>query len=495
MDDHTVDDNLGTRTRTAAGWQILAKGSNFSLQMVTSLVLARLLMPTDFGIVGMATLVTGLATAFRDLGLGQALVQREELKPEHPRAAFWGTIIMGSFICAVLILVAPWVGAYFKEPRMIRVLQAISFSFVISPFAVVPRALLQRELNFRTPFFAEVPTSVAYGAVGITMAFLGYSYWSLVAAQLASSLVRSVALCVLTRHVPPIIPSLRGIRDLYGFGIGTTFATLGYYIAVKIDYFAIGRRLDANALGLYTRAYAFVTYPSLLTRAVGPIFLPAFSRMQTDHARMRSAYSHIITLLSMVFFPVLAIAVVSAPEFIPTVLGEQWIPSVRPAQILAFIGLCSITATPAGAVIKAAGRVYGEAWRQLLYGTMIGVGAWFAAPYGIAYVAAAVVVANAIHYTLIGHLVWSSIGFGLFSYIRAFRGPLLTTFGSSAVALLIRAAMLSSGYGPVAVLVATIIPAALIAWLLTTRLPFPELQAATREFGTFYQRGKSLISR
>ncbi|MGD9496673.1 MAG: lipopolysaccharide biosynthesis protein [Armatimonadota bacterium] len=486
-------DNIGARARSAAGWQLLSNGINTALQMVTSIVLARLLMPADFGIVAMASMVTGLAAVFQDLGLGQALVQRQEITRAHTRSAFWGTLVMGLALWGAVFLAAPYVSRYFHEPRMVPVLRLISLTFVLSPFAVVPRSLLQRELDFRTPFFAGLTGSLAYGGVGITMALLDYGYWALVGAALAGALLNTAALCILTRHLPPLIPTFRGIADLYRFGVGATGVGIGHYIATKIDYFAIGRRLDAGALGLYTRAYSFVTYPALLSGTVAPVFFPAFSRIQQDRARMRSAYGRLTTLMATVFFPVLVLAIISAPELIPTVLGEQWTASVVPAQILTLIGMCKITSSAAGAVIKAAGRVYSEAWRQLLYGTLIGVGAWFAAPHGIVAVAVAVTCANAVHYTLIGHLVWLAVGFGITDYARAFRGPLVATLIGSAIALLCRSGAIAAGYDAAAVLALTVAPAALATCLLTWRLPFPETQNAFLEIRAFCRRGLSLV--
>ncbi len=134
-------ESIGRKARVAVRWQFLAKGSSTGLQMITGIILARLLMPEDFGIVAMATMVTGLAGIFRELGLGQALVQRKELKPIHISSAFWGTLLMGIMLCGVIIVGAPYVGAFFNEPRMTPVLQIISLSFLISPFGVVPRSL------------------------------------------------------------------------------------------------------------------------------------------------------------------------------------------------------------------------------------------------------------------------------------------------------------------------------------------------------------------
>lgn len=482
-------DNIGARARTAAGWQFLSKGITTGLQVVTTVVLARLLMPEDFGIIAMAAMVTGLARVFEDLGLGQALVQRKELREEHTRAAFWGTLVMAVLIYTAISFGAPYVGAFFDEPRMIPVLMIIALTFVLSPFAVVPRSMLQRKLDFRTLFFASLASSVAYGAVGITMALMDYGYWALVGASLAGPAFNTVALCALTRYLPPIVPGFRGIADLYRFGVGMTGVGIGYYIATKIDYFIIGRQLDADALGLYSKAYSFITYPAMMAGMVSPVFFPAFSRMQDDHARMRSAYGRAVTLIASIFFPVLVIAIVAAPEFIPAVFGEQWTPSVVPAQILMLLGLAKITGSPTNAVIKATGRVFGAAWRQFLYGALIGIGTWFAAPRGINAVAVAVACVGAFHSILIRHLVWSAIGFGISDFAKAFRAPLVTLFGTGIVALLFRFLALSAGYNRPVTLVLTVLPAALIALLLTVYLPLPELREAVREIKAFSRRG------
>jgi len=487
------EDAIGQRARTAAGWQFLSNGINTALQMVTSIVLARLLIPKDFGIVAMATMVTGLAGIFSDLGLGQALVQRREITGEHTRSAFWGTLVMGLLLCGLVVVAAPYAGAYFHEPRMVPVLRLISLTFVLSPFAMVPRSLLQRDLDFRTPFFAGLASSVAYGGAGITMALLGYGYWSLVGASLASGLVGTVAFCILTRYAPPLVPAFRGLADLCGFGVGVTGIGIGNYIATQVDYLAVGRRLNAEALGLYARAYVFVIYPATLAGTVVPVFLPAFSRLQHDPARMRSAYGRATTLIATVFFPVLVIAIVAAPEFIPTVFGEQWRGTVVPAQILVLAGICRIALAAADPVTKAAGRVYGQVWRQMLCGGLIGAGAWFAAPCGIAAVAIAVAGANLVNYVLISHLVWCAIGFGVTEHWTALRGPLLITLATSTVAVICRSVAIRMGMQPIWTLVVTIAPAVLAAYLMTLFLRLPETQDAVSEIVGFCRRGASLI--
>jgi O-antigen/teichoic acid export membrane protein len=485
-------DNIGARARTAAGWQFLSKGINTALQMVTSIVLARLLMPADFGIVAMAAMVTGLAGVFRDLGLGQAIVQRPEISEDHTRSAFWGTLVMALLLYAGMFFAAPAVGAFFDEPRMVIVLQISALSFVLSPFAVVPRSLLQRDLDFKTPFFAGLASSISYGAVGITMALLGYGYWALVFAGLAGGFVSTVALCILTRYLPPLIPTFRGIGDLYGFGVGVTLVGLGYTLSDQLDYIVVGKRLDAVALGLYKQAYSFVTYPTVLASTLTGVAFSAFSRIQDDHTRLRRAYGHIIATISTLILPVLCLAVIAAGELVPTVLGEQWTDSVRPAQALMTIAVFKMNAGAAYGVIRATGRVYGQAWRQFLYAILIGIAAWVAAPYGIVAVSIGVVVANLIHYTLIAHLVWCQIGFGLKDYVRALLGPCILASAASLVAVLCRHLAIAAGYEEPTILAFTILPGLMIAYAVGRRLQLPEMERVRVEIFTLMRRFRNI---
>ncbi len=418
--------NLGQRARTAAGWQFLSQGISTGLQMLTSIVLARLLMPKDFGIVAMATMVTGLGGAFQDLGLGQALVQRREITPEHTRSAFWGTLVMGVLLCAMVVVIAPWMGACFHEPRMVPVLRLISLTFVVSPFAVVPRSLLQRKLDFRTPFVAGLASSVAYGGTGIIMALLGYGYWSLVGAGLASALANTVALCGLTRHAPPLVPAFRGIRDLYSFGVGATGVGLMNYVAQQVDYFVIGRRLSAEALGVYSRAFTLVHMPhSLLSSVSNPVLFPVFSALQTDTRRAKEGFGLVIRITATIAFPLLGLMAVVAPEFIPVVFGTQWQGAVRPTQILAIAGMFRVLASPGSALVIGLGRIYSAAACQAAYAIAVAAGAWYGAKWGTEGVAVAVVLSSGVLFTAIAGVADKACCFSLTDYAAQAAVPAL----------------------------------------------------------------------
>jgi len=460
------------------------------LQMVTGIILARLLMPEDFGILAMATMVTGLAGVFRELGLGQALVQRRELEPTHTTSAFWGTLIMGTGMCGLVLAAAPYVGAYFEEPRMVPVLQVISLTFLISPFGAVPRALLQRELDFKRLFFVGLAGSISYAAVGISMALTGYGYWSLVAALLTSSVVEMMAICTVTGYLPPMIPSLRGIRDLYSFGVAVTGVGLFSYIATRVDYFVIGRQLDSTALGLYTRAYQLSTYPvSKLSSTLYPVLFPTFSHMQDELERTRRAFGRVLTVLALSGFPALCLLAVTAPELIPLLLGPQWAGAVVPIQILSAVGMLRILGNPGGALVKAQGAVYGELWRQAVRAGLVGMGAWIGANWGIVGVSCGVLGAGVVASGLACHLVYSCTRFGARHYLRAVRGPSLTALGTLVAAAATRATAASVGSGPLVTLLATGVVGSCVAVAVAAFNPFKEAREAYTEICAFAKSG------
>ncbi|MEI6502230.1 MAG: lipopolysaccharide biosynthesis protein [Armatimonadota bacterium] len=461
--------NLGSRARTAIGWKFLSQGLTTGLQTISSIMLARLLEPKDFGILGMALMVTGLANIFRDLGLGQALIQRKSLEKTHLVSAYWGTMVMGALLAGLTLLLAPYIGEFFREPRMIPVLRVMSITFVLSPFATIPNAMLQRELDFKRPLYAAVAGAVAYAAVGLAMALHGYSYWSLAGALLASTIASVVAICITTRHLPPLIPCFRGLRDLYGFGVGITGAGFFNYIAQQADYFVVGRWLDSAQLGLYTRAFTLVHTPVLQTGgALSSILFPAFAKMQSEPERARSTYSKIASCIALVLFPGLTLLAVSASELVPVVFGEQWLGAVVPIRIMALAGMARGLLIPCGSLINAFGRVRQAALVQLLYAVLL----FGAARLGVRWGINGVAVGAATALLSIGipffYLCKACCGVTAGDLVRASSGGLVCSVAVAAFAWESRSLLQHAGAKIVPVLAGTLL-AGLVGWLLSLR--------------------------
>jgi len=472
---------LGGRARAALAWQFLAKSITTGLQMLASIILARLLMPEDFGILAMATMVTGLAAVFQDLGLGQALVQRKDLKPAHITSAFWGTLLMGTSLCGLMMLAAPYVGTFFKEPQMTPVLQVISFAFLITPFGVVPRSLLQRELDFKRPFYAGVIGGVAYAAVGITMAVSGYSYWSLVAALLASSVAATFVICALTGYLPPLIPSLRGVKDLYGFGVGLTATGILNYVAQKADYLVIARILDSAALGLYTKAFEFVHFPFRIISSISfPVLFPTFAQLQDDLQRVREAFALVLTAISLLAFPALALLAVTAAELVPLLLGEQWQGAVLPIRVLAFAGMLRTVINPGAALARAFGRVYSQAWRNGVYAIVLTAATLAGTRWHVVGVSFGALMATIVVFALNAQLVYACCRFGLGAYVKALRSPVICTVIVLLAALETRDLLIGAGQDALPVLVVTTIVGMTVGAIFVALDPFRECKTLIR---------------
>lgn len=424
-------DDIGARARTAVGWRALSQFSSQGISIVTGIILARLLMPADFGVIGMAGIVTGLAGVFQDLGFGQALVQRAELRPEHSRSAFWMTLIMGGLLYAALYFGAPFAGEYFHDERMVPVLRLMALSFLISPFGVVPRSLLQRDLDFRRPFYAGLAGTITSGAVGITLALLGHAYWSLVWALLASSIVGTIALCIVTRYTPPVVPTLSGARDLFGFGAGMTAISLMFYLRERADYIVIGRRLDASALGLYTRAFNIMQLPvNTAVYTIHGILFAALARLGGEPERMRHALARSLTALAAVVLPAEGLLLVASAELVPAVFGDQWVGAVPSLQVLALTAVSMVMGNVGGAAIKAVGRVDLAVWMQGTEAVLLPAAAYAGSKWGIVGVAAGVTLVHTAMVPVRMAFVHRATGFPARAFIGALRGPVLVTLGA-----------------------------------------------------------------
>lgn len=488
MDDYesheeTTPENVGARARSAVSWQALSKISHYGIQGISTIILARLLMPEDFGIVSMALIVTGLAVMFRDLGFGQALVQRPKLRTRHVKSAFWITLTIGIFFYGLMYVIATHLGHYFHDMRMVPVLRLISITFLIGPFNVVPGALLQRDLEFKGLFFADLAADLAYAGTGISLAMTGYGYWSLVWAQLFLVAVRAIALCVIVRYFPPLIPSFSGVKDLIGFGGGVAILSFIYYIRTRIDYLWIGRRLVADDLGNYERAYRMSALPGqLIAGVVNTVLFSALSRIGRDMSRVREVYGRAITVVALLGLPAAAVMAISVPELIPAILGSHWQEAVAPTQVLCLAGAIMVLFSPTTALAKSMDHVYGLVWRHALILAILTPAAWFAAGHDIVAVSWVVVGSLLLYEILLTQLTKKIIGFGFGSLLRALRGPLSVSLALAGTGELTRLFLLTTAWNaPLMVGSATVFIGLTVGIVTAVVLPFAEMQDAKDE--------------
>jgi PST family polysaccharide transporter len=450
-----VAETLSRSVKRGAAWVIVSRITLQGLNLSTSIVLARLLTPTDFGLMGIVGLFTELATVLFQFGFGMALIQRETIRKEHVSAMFLMTLGMNALIWIGLVVASPSVGRYFNNKLVGTVLSVMALNFLIRAIGVCPASLLRRAMNFKVLTYGLVIDASTNLAVSITLASQGFGVWSLAYGGLAGGLAEKVYLFWAARWWPSMRTDRQAVRDLFRYGMNISFKSTLIYLFENSDNWIVGKNLGPAALGFYERSYNLMNKPVReLSGQFSSVLFPAFSRIQTDRDRLRAAFQKTLLSLSLVGYPVFAGLIVLAPEVIRVLLGAQWIPSIVPFQILGIAGVPRIVTQVTSSIINATGTVAPEVKRRGIVLGLLVAGAFLGSHWGIVGVATAVAIVNFLAGAMIWVLLTRLSAITLADLWAAQRLSLLASVALVAVALGTRAALGAMGHAePALVLV------------------------------------------
>lgn len=402
MSHHLTRENLTQSTLFGLAWQYASVFSQALLQLIVLAVLARLLSPEDFGLLGAAMIFVGFAALISQLGVGPAIVQRSELTSIHIRVGFTLSILLSLALTLSLWVVTPFVAMFFHSDELRNVLPVISLNFFFAGFGVVATSVLRRNLQFDKLMRIDVASYLfGYALVGITLAWLGYGVWALVGATLAQSSLKSVLLLLSQRH--SIIPSLarQELRDLIHFGGGFTLARIFNYGATQGDYFVVGRILGPASLGVYTRAYQLMMLPGrYFGQVLSTVLFPAMAKIQNDRQRLTKTYLTGVAILSLTCAPIGVLMVVMAPEIVEVLLGPKWSEAVIPFQLLAVGVMARVSYKLDDALARALGVMYKRSLRDAAYAAAVVLGSLIGLNWGLPGVALGVLCAVILNYLL-----------------------------------------------------------------------------------------------
>lgn len=338
--------------------KLCAQVANYTLRIGSLMVLARLLDPKDFGLVGMVTAFTGVLSLFRDFGLSAATVQRMEVTDEQISTLFWINILVGAILSLVTAAMAPVVAAFYHEPHLFWVTTALASSFLLNATGVQHSALLQRQMRFTALAAIEVLSWLGSTAVGIGMAVAGFKYWALVGAAVAAPLVATICFWITSGWVPGRPRRAVELRSMMHFGGGLTLTGLIVYIAYNFEKVLLGRFWGADAVGLYGRAYQLITIPNdNLNSAVGEVAFAALSRVRHDPPRFRSYFLKGYSLVLGMTIPITIAVAIFAPDLIAVLLGPKWKGAAQIFRLLSPTILIFALINPIGWLIFSLGMV------------------------------------------------------------------------------------------------------------------------------------------
>lgn len=324
-----MSESLKQKTVKGVGWSFADNIANSGITFLVGLVLANILTPEEYGIMAMVTIFIAVSNSIVDSGFSNALIRKTNIRSVDYNTVFYFNLIVSIFLYLILYVSAPAISVFFKEPVLVDVMRVIGWILIINAFAIIPRTIFVRNINFKAQTKVSLIASVSSGVIGIGMALAGWGVWSLVGQQLSRQLLNTVFLWIFCRWRPLWEFSTQSFKELFGFGSKLLASGLIDTIYRDIYYLIIGRFYSAADLGQYTRASQFNTiFSSNLTSVVQRVSYPVLSSIQNEPERLLGAYRRVIkTTMLITFACMLGLAAVAKP-LIVILIGEKWLPAV-----------------------------------------------------------------------------------------------------------------------------------------------------------------------
>lgn len=333
-------ESLKNKTVKGTLWSSIERFSVQGIQFVVMIIMARLLTPQDYGLVGMITIFIAISQSLIDSGFSQALIRKQDRSEIDNSTVFYFNIAVGIILYIILWFSAPLIARFYNEPPLTAITRAIGVSVIFNSLVVVQRALLTVKLDFKTQAKATFVGAVVSGAAGITMAYTGFGVWAIVTQQVANLAIVTILLWTLSHWKPIRAYSWKSFRELFGFGSKLLASGLLDTFYRNMYLIVIGKVFKASDLGYYTRAHQFSDFASSnVTGILQRVTYPVLCSIQNDDARLADVYRRLLKTCAFIVFPLLmGIAAVAKPMII-TFLTEKWLFSAVLLQIICFQGM------------------------------------------------------------------------------------------------------------------------------------------------------------
>ncbi|HKP47805.1 MAG TPA: lipopolysaccharide biosynthesis protein [Pyrinomonadaceae bacterium] len=349
--------DLGRRTARGGAVTVASHSLRFVITIAATSVMARLLRPSDYGLIGMVAFFTNFVAMFKDLGLSIATIQKSEIDYKQVSTLFWLNVAFSFLITMLTIVLAPAISWFYGEPRLVAVTAVSAVGFLFGGLTVQHEALLRRQMRFLSLAVIALASMLSGYVVGIYLAWRGWSYWALVFSQLALLLVNAVGVWTICRWRPGLPARNSGVRSMVAFGRNFTGFSIINYFSRNLDNLLLGRFWGANELGLYNRAYQLMTLPiDQINEPVTSVAIPALSRINDEDERYRQAYRRMLEKIAMFTMPAVAFLMATSDWIVQIVLGPQWSATSRIFLLLGITGLFQPIANTTGWLFLTQGR-------------------------------------------------------------------------------------------------------------------------------------------
>lgn len=395
-----TEKDLLKKTLSGFAWLLGGTAAHSILRIVFVAILARLLSPDDFGLMASAMIIVKFSEVLAQMGIGPALVQREELNQKHMESAFTLTILIGGGLYALFLLLNPLLSVFFRMPELHDILNILCLVIPIRMLSQISYSMMQRKMLFKKLAGWDVVSyGLGYGAVGIILAYLDYGVYALVYAVLCQSIIYTIILFIISPHALKIKVHKKEAIELLRYGLGFTLSTIFNFLARTGDTIVVGRYLGKAELGLYDRSYVLMNIANnVIGKTIGRVMFPAFATIQNDEEKLSRAFSKALNVTFGVLLPLTPFLVIYAEEIVAILLGPQWGGAVLPFQLLAGFVSFRVAYKVTGTYLKGVGLVYYHSIVQFIYMLVVLGGSYLVKDMGIKAVAANVGLALALNF-------------------------------------------------------------------------------------------------
>jgi len=330
---------LSERVVKGGFWVFSLRITQQAFSLVRLIILARILSPNDFGLMGIALLVMATLDTFSQTGFQQALIQKkEDIKP-YLNSAWTVLILRGFILFTILYFIAPYAAIFFKAPEAKPIIQVIGFSVLLQAFTNIGVIYFQKELEFNKQFIYQLAGTLADFIVAVSAVLILRNVWALVFGLLAGNAAKLIASYFIHPYRPHLSKDLGKAKELFGFGKWILGSSILIFLITQGDDIFVGKLLGATMLGFYQMAYRISNIPATeITHVISQVTFPAYSKLQDNIPKLREAYLKVLQFTAFLSFPIAGLIFVLAPDFTRIFLGEKWMPMVPAMQILVWWG-------------------------------------------------------------------------------------------------------------------------------------------------------------
>lgn len=434
----SVGTNLRSKSVRGALFMASAGGLDIVFRLATTFVLARLLLPSDFGLVGMVVAVTGIAEQLCHLGLSTATVQTRELTHRQCSNLFWANVVGGLAFGALICLAAPLLAEFYHEEKVTAVAMAISTYFLWTGLTIQHEALLNRQMRQPEISAVRATSSLTSALLGIALAFFGFGYWALVWREVARGLFLAVGVWIRFPWLPGLPSRGAGTRALFRFGRNLTLAQIFIVAIMRLDSVLVGRIAGPGLLGMYRQGQNLLVPIEVLNGPIQGVAQPGLSALQGEPDRFRRYYERVVSLVGLITIPLAVFCAIYAKEIVDVVLGPNWVGTAIFLQIAAIGAAIRPVVATSGVVLVTLGRHQMLLALSVIHSVLLGLFMVGAMPHGAVAIAAAGLLATVVlvfpklHYSFLGSPV------SMRAFVRAVSPPVLATLIMGAVLIALK---------------------------------------------------------